>query len=88
MAQWLLEPPKVNETPAGFGRLFWRYPIARGDTLLIYGSQVIRTRTPSVQEYQDADYAFSGGHVFVIDDTVKAILDAAGYGYCITALEE
>ena len=84
MATWILTPPTVNETPAGFGRLFWRYPIARGDSLLIYGSQVIRVRTPSVQEYQDADYAFSGGHVFEVDDTVATILTAAGYGYCLT----
>lgn len=84
MALWKLNPPTVNETPAGFGRLFWRYPIARGDSLLVYGSQVIRVRTPSVQEFQDADYAYSGGHIYTITDTEKNILTAAGYGYCIT----
>ena len=86
MALWQLTPPTVNETPAGFGRLFWRYPIARGDSLLIYGSQVVRVRTPSVQEFQEADYAYSGGHVYTITDTEKNILTAAGYGAYITPL--
>lgn len=86
MASWLLKPPTVNETPAGFGRLFWRYPIARGNSLLVFGSQVQQIRTPSVQEFQAADYAYSGGHEYVITDTEKNILTAAGYGAYITPL--
>lgn len=83
---WILKPPTVNETPAGFGRLFWRYPIARGNSLLVYGSQVVQIRTPSVQEFQAADYAYSGGHIYEITDTEKNILTAAGYGAYITPL--
>lgn len=86
MAMYRLEPPAVLETPAGFGRLFWRYPIPRGDSLLVYGSRVVRDRSPAVQETLDADYCYLGGHIYEITEHEKDILTAAGYGYCITPL--
>lgn len=86
MAMYRLEPPAVRETPAGFGRLFWRYPIHRGDSLLVYGSRVIRERSPSVQETFDADYCYLGGHIYEITEHEKDILTAAGYGDYITPL--
>ena len=48
-------PPTVEEGPAGFGRLFWRYRIARSNTLLVYGTAVVSERTPGVDETQAAD---------------------------------
>lgn len=79
MATYILTPPTVEETPAGFGRLFWRYRIDRGDSLLITGTQVTRVRTPSVEEFQAADYAYSGGHIYTIPANVATILINAGY---------
>jgi len=49
-------PPAVDESPAGFGRLMWRYRIARGDTLLVNGNAVTRLRTPGVDQTLEADY--------------------------------
>ena len=77
-------PPAVDETPAGFGRLMWRYRIARGDTLLVYGTAVTRLRTPGVDQTQDADYCYIGGHIYTISDVEKTILTNAGYGAYIT----
>lgn len=86
MATYRLEPPAVKEGPMGFGRLFWRYPILRGDSLLVYGSSVVRDRSPSVQETLDADYYYLGGHIYEISETEKNILTAAGYGDYITEI--
>jgi len=77
-------PPSVEEGPAGFTRLFWRYRIARGDSLLVYGTAVVRTRTPAVQDTQSADYCYLGGGIYIITQTEKDILTNAGYGANIT----
>jgi hypothetical protein len=79
-------PPTVDETPGGFGRLFWRYRIARGDTLLVNGTVVTRVRTPGVDETLAADYYYLGGHVYPITDVERTILINAGYGANITTV--
>jgi len=81
---YLLKPPTVDESPAGFGRLFWRYRIARGDTLMVFGTAVVRQRTPSVQDTQAADYCYQGGHEYYLSQTEYNILNNAGYGQYIT----
>jgi hypothetical protein len=77
-------PPTVDETPAGFGRLMWRYRIARGDSILVNGTVVTRLRTPGVDQVAEADYAYIGGHIYIISDIEKTILDNAGYSAYIT----
>ena len=79
-------PPAVDETPAGFGRLMWRYRIARGDTLLVYGTAVTRLRTPGVDQTQDADYCYLGGHEYILSQPEYDILVANGYGANITVI--
>lgn len=81
-----LTPPTVDEGPAGFGRLFWRYKLTRGDTLLMTAGVVTRTRTPSIQEVIDADYSYMGGHSYIISPNENALLVAAGYGANITVV--
>ena len=73
-------PPTVEEGPAGFGRLMWRYRIARGDSILVNGTVVTRLRTPGVDQVQEADYAYLGGHIYPITDAERTILINAGYG--------
>ena len=86
MAVYQFTPPTVDETPAGFGRLMWRYRIARGDSILINGTVVTRLRTPGVDQVLEADYAYSGGHVYIISDVERTILINAGYGANITTV--
>ena len=81
---YVFNPPTIDETPAGFGRLFWRYRIARADTLLVYGNAVSSIRTPGVDQYQAADYVYQGGHKYVLTNTEQTILTNAGYGAYIT----
>jgi len=79
-------PPTVEEGPAGFGRLFWRFRIARSNTLLVYGTAVVSERTPGVDETIAADYCYLGGHIYNISPTEVTILTNAGYGAYITTV--
>ena len=83
---WKFVGPTVKETPAGFGRLFWRYPIHRADTILVYGTAVQQVRTPGVDQTLEADYYYLGGHEYIISETEKTILTNAGYSAYITAV--
>jgi hypothetical protein len=83
---YLFKPPTVDESPAGFSRLFWRYRIARGDTILVYGTTTVRTRTPGVDETQAADYCYLGGHEYILSQGEYDILVANGYGANITTI--
>lgn len=73
-------PPTVEEGPAGFGQLMWRYRITRANTILVYGTAVVSLRTPGVDQVAEADYAYLGGHVSPITDVERTILINAGYG--------
>ena len=72
-------PPTVDETPGGFG-------IARGDSLLVNGTAVTRLRTPGVDQCLEADYYYLGGHIYIITEVEKTILENAGYGALITTI--
>ena len=81
---YTFSPPTVEEGPAGFGRLFWRFRIARANTLLVYGNTVVSERTPGVDETLTADYCYLGGHIYILSQAEITILTNAGYGSYIT----
>ena len=81
---YTFKPPTVEEGPAGFGILFWRYRLPRANSILVNGSVVTSIRTPAVQDTQSADYCYLGGHEYVITQPEYDILYAAGYGPYIT----
>ena len=83
---YLFKPPTVEEGPAGFGRLFWRYRITRANTILVYGTAVVSERTPGVDETQAADYCYLVGHEYIITAPERTILINAGYGANITTV--
>ena len=85
---YVFNPPTTEEGPAGFGWLFWRYRIARSNTLLVYGTSVQSERTPGVDETQNADYCYQGGHRYVLSTNEYNILNNAGYGAYITVVPD
>ena len=85
---YVFNPPTVEEGPAGFGWLFWRYRIARSNTILVYGTSVQSERTPGVDETQNADYCYQGGHRYVLSTNEYNILNNAGYGAYITVVPD
>lgn len=71
--------PTVSEGPAGEGRLFSRYRLVRGITVLKIDGVYYETRYPSSEEVQEAQVAYMGGYSYEVSPGEKAALEAAGY---------
>lgn len=79
MSEYRFTPPVVAEAPVGPGRLFSYYKMNRGVTVLVTDGVVSEVRFPSQEEIDAADYAYIGGHEYVISADEAAVLTAAGY---------
>lgn len=71
--------PTVSEGPLGEGRLFGRYRLVRGITVLKIDGEYYEVRFPSSEEVDEADAAYIGGYSYEVDAAEKASLEAAGY---------
>ena len=71
--------PTVSEGPAGEGRLFGRYRLVRGISILKIDGEYYETRFPSSEEVEAADEAYIGGYSYIVSPGEKAALEAAGY---------
>jgi hypothetical protein len=58
--------------------------VARGQTLIVNGTQVTITLTPSQDDLAAASYYFLGGHEYEISDYQAQVLIDAGYGEWVT----
>jgi len=58
--------------------------VARGQTLIVNGTTVTLTLTPSQDDLAAASYYFLGGHEYTISDTQATVLINAGYGDWVT----
>ena len=76
----IFTPPTVDEGPAGGGRLFSRYKIKRGVSVVKNGSTYTVVRTPSLDEYLLANTVYLGGHEYEVTNTEKTALINAGIG--------
>jgi len=71
--------PTVSEGPAGEGRLFERFRLVRGITVLKINGEYFEIRFPSQEETQAAEIAYIGGYSYEVSEAEKASLEAAGY---------
>lgn len=71
--------PTVSEGPAGEGRLFGRYRLVRGVTVLKIDGVYYELRYPSSEEVASAQVAYIGGYSYEVSAGEKAGLEAAGY---------
>ena len=71
--------PTVSEGPAGEGRLFGRYRLTRGITVLKIDGVYYELRYPSSEEVASAQAAYIGGYSYEVSAGEKAGLEAAGY---------
>lgn len=76
---YIFTTPTVSEGPAGEGRLFSRYRLVRGISVLKTDGVYTEVRYPSSEEVEEADVAYIGGYSYTVDATEKAALEAAGY---------
>ena len=58
--------------------------VARGQTMIVNGTTVTLTLTPSQDDLAADSYYFLGGHEYTISDYQAGVLTAAGYGTWLT----
>ena len=71
--------PTISEGPAGEGRLFSRYRLVRGITVLKIGGEYYEMRYPSAEEVASAEIAYIGGYSYEVSASEKTQLEAAGF---------
>ena len=71
--------PTISEGPAGEGRLFSRYRLVRGVSILKIDGVYYELRNPSSEEVASAQAAYIGGYSYDVSAGEKAGLEAAGY---------
>lgn len=71
--------PTISEGPLGEGRLFSRFRLVRGITVLKNDGEYTEVRYPSSEEVAAADVAYMGGYSYEVSAQEKADLEAAGY---------
>ena len=83
MAEYRFTPPTVDEGPAGGGRLFSFYKLARGITIVkskgVY-SQVRYLVDEDAENRAKYQEIYFGGRWYNVDSTTKAALIAANVG--------
>lgn len=79
---WFFAPPTVEEGPAGGGRLFYRYKLTRGVTVVQReDGSFYQTRFPDNEtELLVARKVYLGGHVYRLSAEEVTLLTEAGYG--------
>ena len=60
--------------------------VARGQTMIVNGTTVTLTQTPSQDDLAAASYYFLGGHEYVISDEQATVLINAGYSDYVTPI--
>jgi len=82
MTKYYFLPPTVEEGPAGGGRLFIRFRLSRGVTVMRVNGvwQEIRYPTEDQTALADHGFLFRGGYKHYLTDVQRTELINAGYG--------
>lgn len=75
-----LVTPTYDENMWTTHRLFQRYKLTRGTTLLVLGATVTETTYPYQEDLAGYDYVYMGGHEYDLTAPEVTILTNAGYG--------
>lgn len=76
---YMFKTPTVSEGPLGEGRLFSRYRLVKGVSVLKMDGEYFEVRYASEEEVKAADKFYLGGITYEVDEQEKADLEAAGY---------
>lgn len=85
MTTYYVTPPTEEYGPAGGGRLFIRYRLTRGQSLMRNNGVWSVTTFPTEDVMKAADKFFLGGREYVIDEATYNELIAQGYGANVRA---
>lgn len=81
---YYFSPPTEEYGPAGPGRLFYRYKLTRGITVLRTQGVWSEVRFPNQDQTTAAEWVFWGGYKNPISDIQRQQLIQQGYGSYIT----
>ena len=85
MTKYYVTPPVVEYGPAGGGRLFIRYRLNRGESLVRNNGIWSQTAFPTEDVIREADKFFLGGSTYEIDlDTYNSLV-SQGFGANVRA---
>jgi hypothetical protein len=85
MTNYILTPPTEEYGPAGGGRLFIRYRLNRGESLVRNNGIWSQTAFPTEDVIREADKFFLGGSTYEIDLATYNSLVAQGFGANVRA---
>ena len=85
MTKYYLTPPTEEYGPAGGGRLFIRYRLTRGLSLMRVNNVWSTTSFPTEDVIAAAELFYLGGHEYEISQGVYTELVNAGYGANVRA---
>jgi hypothetical protein len=71
--------PTISEGPAGEGRLFSRYRLTKGISILKIDGEYYQVQYPSSEEVEAAEIAYIGGYSYEVEEGEKIQLEEAGY---------
>ena len=80
MTKYYLTPPTEEYGPAGGGRLFIRYRLTRGQSLMSIDGVWSVTTFPTEDVMKAADIFYLGGREYEIKQGIYDSLVAQGYG--------
>jgi hypothetical protein len=85
MTKYYLTPPVVEYGPAGGGRLFIRYRLNRGESLMRNNGVWTQTAFPTEDVIKTAELFYLGGREYEITSGVYKELTDQGFGANVRA---
>lgn len=86
MTKYYVTPPTIEEGPAGGGRLFIRYRLNRGVSLIRDNGVWSTIRFPTEDQTTAADLFYQGGRTQEISKATYDSLIAQGYSANVSAV--
>lgn len=80
MTKYYVTPPVVEYGPAGGGRLFIRYRLNRGESLMRNNGVWSQTAFPTEDVIKAADHFYLGGSTYQITQDIYQSLIDQGFG--------
>ena len=85
MTKYYVTPPVVEYGPAGGGRLFIRYRLNRGESLMRNNGVWSQTAFPTEDVMKAADHFYLGGREYEITQDIYQSLIDQGFGANVRA---
>ena len=80
MATWTFKTPTISEGPLGNERLFQRFKMEKGISIVNLGGVYSQVRTLDANQFSTYTAYYTGGGTFTVTDAVRTAMLAANVG--------